>query len=93
MRISIIGQIGSTLARRFAALGHQVFIANSRVLPAWQIWRARLVRKPFQSAKRPVAETWSLFGRMPLLSVVRKSLCDALLRWAVGQGDYSLSFG
>jgi len=32
MRISIIGsgQIGSTLARRFAALGHQVFIANSR---------------------------------------------------------------
>lgn len=30
--ISIIGsgQIGSTLARRFAALGHQVFIANSR---------------------------------------------------------------
>lgn len=32
MKISIIGsgQIGSTLARRFAALGHQVFIANSR---------------------------------------------------------------
>lgn len=32
MKISIIGsgQIGSTLARRFATLGHQVFIANSR---------------------------------------------------------------
>src|SRR5215472_10866258 len=32
MKIGIIGtgQIGSTLARRFTALGHQVFIANSR---------------------------------------------------------------
>src|SRR6516165_8600330 len=32
MKISIIGtgQIGGTLARRFPALGHQVFIANSR---------------------------------------------------------------
>ena len=32
MRISIIGtgQIGGTLARRFTALGHQVFVANSR---------------------------------------------------------------
>ena len=32
MKISIIGtgQIGGTLARRFSALGHQVFIANSR---------------------------------------------------------------
>jgi len=32
MRIGIIGagQIGSTLARRLTALGHQVFIANSR---------------------------------------------------------------
>ena len=32
MRISIIGtgQIGGTLARRLTALGHQVFIANSR---------------------------------------------------------------
>ena len=34
MKISIIGtgQIGGTLARRFTALGHQVFIANSRGL-------------------------------------------------------------
>jgi hypothetical protein len=32
MRISMIGagQIGGTLARRFTALGHQVFVANSR---------------------------------------------------------------
>ena len=32
MRIGIIGtgQIGGTLARRFTALGHQVFVANSR---------------------------------------------------------------
>ena len=32
MKIGIIGagQIGGTLARRFTALGHQVFIANSR---------------------------------------------------------------
>lgn len=32
MKISMIGtgQIGGTLARRFAALGHQVFVANSR---------------------------------------------------------------
>src|SRR5664280_3925749 len=32
MKISIIGagQIGGTLARRFTALGHQVFVANSR---------------------------------------------------------------
>jgi predicted dinucleotide-binding enzyme len=32
MKISIIGtgQIGGTLARRFSALGHQTFIANSR---------------------------------------------------------------
>jgi predicted dinucleotide-binding enzyme len=32
MKISIIGagQIGGTLTRRFAALGHQVFVANSR---------------------------------------------------------------
>ncbi len=32
MKIGIIGagQIGGTLARRFTALGHQVFVANSR---------------------------------------------------------------
>ena len=32
MKISIIGagQIGGTLTRRFTALGHQVFVANSR---------------------------------------------------------------
>ena len=32
MRIGIIGtgQIGGTLARRLSALGHQVFVANSR---------------------------------------------------------------
>src|SRR5664280_2956098 len=32
MKISIVGadQIGGTLARRFTALGHQVFVANSR---------------------------------------------------------------
>ena len=38
MKIGIIGagQIGGTLARRFTALGHQVFIANSRGPETWQ---------------------------------------------------------
>ena len=45
MKIGIIGagEIGGTLTRRFAALGHDVSVANSR---HWPTWHVKLARKP-----------------------------------------------
>jgi len=48
MKIGIIGagMIGGTLARRFAAAGHEVFVANSRSPRRSHGWRQTLARAP-----------------------------------------------
>jgi predicted dinucleotide-binding enzyme len=53
MKIGIIGagQIGGTLTRRFAALGHDVFVANSRVLRRCPILLPKLAQRLFRSPK------------------------------------------
>ena len=61
LRIGIIGagNIGGTLARRFAALGHDVAVANSAGLSLLPGWPPRRERKPSRSEKRPGAGMWS----------------------------------
>jgi len=48
MRIGIIGagQIGGTLTRRLAALGHDVSVATQAAPGHWPTWHGRRARKP-----------------------------------------------
>jgi hypothetical protein len=48
MKIGLIGagQIGGTLTRRFTALGHEVFVANSRGPERSLIWPRKPARPP-----------------------------------------------
>ena len=60
MKIGIIGagQIGGTLTRRLAELGHKVFVANSRGPETLNDLAGKLRRPPCRSATRFVALIW-----------------------------------
>jgi NADP oxidoreductase coenzyme F420-dependent len=62
MKIGIIGagQIGGTLTRRLTALGHEVFVANSRSPKRSLIWPLKLARPPSPSPKPFAASISSL---------------------------------
>jgi predicted dinucleotide-binding enzyme len=62
MKIGIIGagNIGGALTRRFTALGHKVFVANSREPETLADLAAETGATPVTVNKRPRLGTWLL---------------------------------